>query len=691
MNWVYLLVLAVGLAFTTAPAQADPERRVALIIGNDAYRNLPKLSNAANDARAMERELKAAGFETTVKLDAGRREMNNAINDFAGKLSTGAVGLFYYAGHGIQAKDRNYLVPVDAQVETEADLEVEAIEGGKVMRSMEEARNRLNIVILDACRDNPLPKGRSASRGLAVMPAPTGTFVAYATGPGQIAQDGDKGANGVFTGELVKALRQPGLSIEQVFKTAAGGVRERTGGKQVPWIQASIQGDFFFRPPNAGQPVVRSDGGGGNQAELLFWSSIQSSSRASDFQAYLDKYPSGDFVALARSRLDELKGAKVAALAPPRHEVALDGMDREMVAARKAGVREAPDGKAKQVLALAEGDSVQVTGKVKGENWYAISRKGQSGYVVTDTLEEAGAYKERKAKEAREAQEAADAERQLQQVAALAAAERERQRQQFAAIAPGQSFRECPDCPEMVMIPAGSFMMGSPASEPGRESKEGPQHPVSIRGFALGKYPVTYTEWDACVADGGCGGYRARDRGWGRGNRPVTDASWKDAQAYIGWLNGKLGGAVQASVGAAGPYRLPSEAEWEYAARAGTTTAYYWGAEFSPGHAACKTCGSQWDNKQTAPVGSFAPNGFGLYDIMGVNQWVQDVSPGSSGSYAGAPSDGSAVQGDDYSWRGMRGSHHSSDPKYLRSAFRSSWHPSDHDTYLGFRIARTLP
>jgi hypothetical protein len=400
---VFLTLALFGHAALAGSVWADTERRVALIIGNDAYRMLPKLENAASDARLMERELRAAGFEPLVKINAGRKEMNNAINEFAGKLSGGAVGLFYYAGHGIQAKDRNYLIPVDADVETEADLESDAVDAAKVTRAMEEARNRLNIVVLDACRDNPLPKGRSAGRGLAVMPAPTGTFVAYATGPGQIAQDGTKGGNGIFTGELAKALREPGLKIEDVFKRAASGVREQTGGKQVPWVQASISGDFYFRPGAAPAATASSPPSvGGTDKEVLFWQSIQGSSDPVLYQAYLDQFPNGTFVAIARSRA----GSRTASLLPgavSRSEPVLVAQDRDLVAGRKANMRETPDAKARLVSTLAEGDTVRVTGKVQGSNWYAVSRNGQRGYVVMETLEEPAAYKSRKDREREQA------------------------------------------------------------------------------------------------------------------------------------------------------------------------------------------------------------------------------------------------------------------------------------------------
>jgi hypothetical protein len=388
-----LLALVVSL-----PASADTERRVALIIGNDAYKGMKPLDTAVNDARAMAAELKGLGWETTVKLNAGRREMNGAMADFGEHLAGGAVGLFYFAGHGIEASGQNFLVPVDAVVEREADLTSEAVDAGRLVQAMKAAKNRLNIVILDACRDNPL-KGRSGSRGLAVVPASgAGLFLAYAAGPGEKAEDGAKGGNGVFTAELVKALREPGLRIEDVFKKATAGVRTRTAGKQVPWVQASIEGDFYFRPPSAVQPVVRNDSGsGGADKEALFWSSIQGSADPAMYEAYLGQWPNGTFAAIAKAKLESLKGIKIPSLTPPRPIPVQEALDREMVASRKASVREAPEEKANLVASLFEGDSIQVTGRVRDKNWYVVSREGQTvGYVVTDALEEPDAYKARK-------------------------------------------------------------------------------------------------------------------------------------------------------------------------------------------------------------------------------------------------------------------------------------------------------
>lgn len=248
-----------------------------------------------------------------------------------------------------------------------------------------------------------------------------------------------------------------------------------------------------------------------------------------------------------------------------------------------------------------------------------------------------------------------------------------------AARKPGDVFRDCPQCPEMVVVPAGSFMMGSPANEVGHNDREGPQHQVTFaRPFAAGRHEVTFEEWDACVAEGGCGGYRPDDHGWGRGRRPVIEVSWHDAKAYVDWLSRKTGET----------YRLLSEAEWEYAARAGTRARYWWGDEIGKGRANCEGCGSQWDNKQTAPVGSFAPNPWGLFDVHGnVIEWVEDLW---HSSYRGAPADGSAWLKEGLIPRVFRSGSWGNPVQMVRAADRSGFEPSLRMHNLGFRIARDL-
>jgi formylglycine-generating enzyme required for sulfatase activity len=273
-----------------------------------------------------------------------------------------------------------------------------------------------------------------------------------------------------------------------------------------------------------------------------------------------------------------------------------------------------------------------------------------------------------------------------------------------------REFQECSDCPAMIGIPAGKFLMGSPATERGRFDAEGPQHAVSLRAFAIGKYEVTTAEFLTFLRATGyqpapCNpilGLTWQSPGRGLAYPPgLTDPplepavclSWNDAQAYIKWLNGKVRGTGTSSNSSDGPYRLPSEAEWEYAARAGTIAARWWGDAIGVGNANCDGCGSQWDGTLIAPVGSFGPNPFGLYDMLGnVWQWVDDCW---NESYVGAPTDGSTWTTGDCSKHVLRGGSWSNVPIFIRSAIRSKSDATgrdfDYSIYAGFRLARTLP
>lgn len=234
-----------------------------------------------------------------------------------------------------------------------------------------------------------------------------------------------------------------------------------------------------------------------------------------------------------------------------------------------------------------------------------------------------------------------------------------------AVTAVGTTFRDCANCPEMVRIPGGSFRMGD-LREKGN-SFDKPVRMVTVRAFSVGKYEVTFDEWDACVTVGGCK-TKPSDEGWGRGRRPAVN---------VRWLSGRTGKQ----------YRLLSEAEWEYVARAGTMTEYSWGNDIGRNRANCDGCGSRWDGKQTVPVGSFSANPWGLYDVHGnVSEWTQDCE---NYSYTGAPMDGSARESGDCSWRMVRGGGWYDVPRYLHSAFRVRIAAAAAAAPLGFRLART--
>lgn len=229
--------------------QMKTEQRVALLIGNADYKSDP-LRNPINDVRAMDSMLTSLGFDIIKVENATQREMDEAISQFGKKISNSGVGLFYYAGHGIQVSGENYLVPVGANIEVEGDVKYKAVNVGTVLAKMEAAGNRLNVVLLDACRNNPFARSwRSANKGLAKADAPKGTFIAYATAPGSVAGDG-AGNNSFFTEALLRAMKIKGLTIENVLKQVRKDVDYRSSGKQIPWSSSSLIGDFYFILPN---------------------------------------------------------------------------------------------------------------------------------------------------------------------------------------------------------------------------------------------------------------------------------------------------------------------------------------------------------------------------------------------------------------------------------------------------------
>ena len=560
-----LFGLMIAAAYLFLVTSAHAETRVALVIGNSAYKHAPALANPRNDAEGMAAALRRLKFDVLAGTDLDKPAMEKLLRAFAQKLATADVALVFYAGHGLQVHERNYLVPVDGKLEQETDLAFEAVPLDLVQGLMEQGQ-RTNIMILDACRDNPLARNLARTmgtrstgigRGLRETKAGIGTLIVYATQPGNVALDGE-GKNSPFTLSLLKHIEAPGLEIRQVLTRVRNEVITATRDKQVPWDSSSLRGDFFFvagpAPPSvtpAPAPPVDN--------EAVFWQSIRGGRNIADFKEYLRRWPQGVFADLARRRIAEIETA-----ASP---------EPEKPAPRPAAPRPP---------------------------------------------------------------------------------------------APGTAFKDCDACPEMVVIPAGTFMMGSPADEKDRRDSEGPRRRVAIsKPFALGKYEVTLGEYEVFERETGhrsahfCWIWsdsrkdlvRGRDAddfrsvGFAQTRRhPVVCVDRDDAKAFATWVSMKTGRA----------YRLPSEAEWEYAARAGTTTRFYWGddaahvaacryANFSDrslrrvrpatGPAPCSD-----GQVYTAPVGSFDPNGFGLYDMSGnVGEWTADCY---QDDYIGAPEDG---------------------------------------------------
>jgi uncharacterized caspase-like protein len=322
----FLVVALAGalIGVITAPVDAaTAERRVALVVGNARYADAP-LRNPANDARAMAASLRERGFEVILRLDATKPQMEGAIIEFGEKLTEGATGLFFYAGHGMQVQGRNYIIPTDAKLTSEQRIKLEAVDVEAVLDQMQGARSKVNVVILDACRNNPFERRfRSASGGLAQINAPEGTLIAYATAPGRVAADGE-GANGLYTTELLKALRAPGLKVEDVFKQVRINVARASNGAQTPWEASSLIGDFYFVAPVAAAPS--------NTLELEFWNAIKTAQEPGEYRAYLTRYPKGEFAELAQMRLASIEKSRADAIERARDATAekarLDAAER---------------------------------------------------------------------------------------------------------------------------------------------------------------------------------------------------------------------------------------------------------------------------------------------------------------------------------------------------------------------------
>jgi peptidoglycan hydrolase-like protein with peptidoglycan-binding domain len=343
--WFLLPLLAAAVVFASAASATTTtgtQRRVALVIGNSAYQYAPHLPNPTNDAEAMAATLQKLGFEVTKGIDLDRTETEMIIREFSKTLPGADVALLFYAGHGIQVGDHNYLVPIDAQLADETDLHFEATDLDLVLDVMGR-EPRVNLVFLDACRDNPFAqtlarsmgstRSTSIGRGLAVVDATAGSFIAYATDPHQVALDGN-GNHSPFTAALLSHLETPGLSISDMMIEVRNDVLSATQQKQRPWENSSLTSPFYFMPAVAVATTdTASPASSGNvgavqtvDKEVVFWQSIQNSNSPAQFQAYLDQYPNGTFAALARTRIEEMKakpadtarsGEQVASLTSP--------------------------------------------------------------------------------------------------------------------------------------------------------------------------------------------------------------------------------------------------------------------------------------------------------------------------------------------------------------------------------------
>jgi formylglycine-generating enzyme required for sulfatase activity len=771
-----VVILAAALCATAG--QAHAEKRVALVIGNSAYRNVPSLPNPTNDADQVAALFKSAGFSTVeLRHDLGIAEMRRAISDFAETASDVDVAVIYFAGHGIEIDGANYIIPVDARLLRDFDIEDETVSVDRILKSIEPA-NKLRLVILDACRDNPFLKtmkrsiaSRSVGRGLAkVEPALSDTLIAFAAKAGSVALDGDA-KNSPFTLALLHNIATPGLDLRIAFGRVRDEVLKTTDRRQEPFVYGSLGGsvisivdapkippllstdeivwnaikdssypaifdDFASKFPSSPRLVAALARRDELKKEIaaaaarvpppptadeIVWNAIKDSGYPAIFEDFIGKFPSSLHLADAERRRDELK-KQIAAAAPRTPSPSADDIvwnaikesrdpaileefvSRYSASPHLVDARQRRDDLKKQIAdATARVPPPPATDEIV---WDAI-KDARTAAIFAEYLSKFpesvhGADARARFDELRKQEELKQEEVKQRQVAALAPMPPPAPREQAASngidlklkvldvaaeadLKPKAVFKECDRCPEMVVVSAGSFMMGSAENESHREAVEGPQHRVTVgHRFAAGRFAVTFDEWDACVADGGCNGYRPWDNGWGRGKRPVISVSWQDAKNYVAWLSQRTGKS----------YRLLSEAEREYVARAGTTSPFWWGASVSRRNAnyddrsAKDKPANAASSQKTLPVDSFQANPWGFYQVSGnVWEWVEDCM---NDDYAGAPADGTPRLSGNCQRRVLRGGSWISEAFMLRSAGRYGVQADGRVGNVGFRIAREL-
>lgn len=575
----------IGILLVFSNVVYSMENRTALVIGNATYQGLPILTNPVNDADDMAVKLRKLGFEVIHKQNISYQAMEAAVYQFGRRLKMkGGVGLFFYAGHGIQVDGQNYLLPVDSRLKEKYEVKHQTLSADLVLDIMGNAGNPMNIVILDACRDNPFVRSSSRSlrlsrQGLAPMNAPSGSLIAYATGKGKVAADGS-GRNGVYTGKLLKYMDQPNLSLEQVFKRVRAEVLKVTKGKQTPWEEGSLVGDFYFVSSSAIQPP---------NTELEFWKSVKNTDDSAYYRAYIARYGhQGLFTPIAKIKLAKL--------------------DQLTHSSQPASTRTI---KIPSPIIIKSEPVQPLVINIKKK-----SVVSHSGFV-----------------------------------------------------------------PEMIEIRGGIFNMGSPDSEKGQFYNER-LHVVQIDDFWIGKTEVTFAQYDVFAEK--TGRNKPDDQGWGRVNRPVINISWYDAVAYTEWLSQETGQ----------PYRLPTEAEWEYAARAGTKTPFSFGETINPEQINYSERFSyDWTQKgifrkQTLEVQSFPANRWGLYEMHG-NVWEWTCSSYDK-AYGGDEQHCASSQTNTqrkYTPRVVRGGSWDDRGRFVRSAMRDGYVPGYRRSTLGLRVA----
>lgn len=636
-------VRAAASSASAAPLAPLAPHRAALVIGNADYEGHP-LPGAARDAADIGTALASLGFEVTRGIDLDAGALRRSIDDFASRLGPRDTALVYFAGHGVQVGGDALLLPLDARAAAPAQLVGKGMAAREIVERMARARpHGANLVVLDMCLSEPFEKTAPA-----VWPLPPHTLVTYGAAPGEEAGEGPR--NGRYTTALLHALGERDALSIATFSAAAVRVAQQSHEAQRPWIASSLEEGFVIAKASDSNRVtastathaaesaidetIRTRGilpkDSNEQYELAFWDSIKDSTFPSDYEAYLKAYPNGRFAALAKARIERLHAAgnaKPAASAPAAQLTAPSAATATPATPAAPAPKPAPAAPTTPAAAAPE--------------------KPRSPSPAPTPAAPAA-------------------------TAAAAAASAKP-----AAKTAGSEIKDCPACPALIAITPGSFTMGSNNDDPA----EKPPHKVSIgHAYAIGKNEVTVEQWNACADAGACTRIAPDGETGGApaANAPMRNVSWDDAQVYVKWLS-KTGGK---------PYRLPTEAEWEYAARGGTQTIYWWGDQMKKGNADCKDCGEPYRADAPTPVGSFPANPYGLHDMNGsVWEWVADCW---HSSYKNAPADGRAWDEPSCSVRVIRGGSWREGASYMQSATRFKYSASVRQSQNGFRVVREM-
>jgi formylglycine-generating enzyme required for sulfatase activity len=684
------------------------QKRIALVIGNGEYQAAKPLANPANDATDMAAILRELGFEVISGVNQNKRQMEGLIREFGTKLAAnGGTGLFYYAGHGIQVNSENYLVPIEANIPEEDEIAYSAVPLSLVLTKMTTAKNDLNIVILDACRNNPFALSWRSFRdggnnsGLAKISPPTGTLVLYATEPGKVASDGS-GRNGLFTEALLKNIKQPNLEYDQMVRRLSTEVWEKSNKQQLPWKEGNSLSAFYFatnainpNPPGKTESakVETLTERDRSAVERDGWSLIKNSNNSQDFRDFLKEFPNGANSANAKIKLeqtvwDSIKDSQEKAKLQDYLKEFEDGPNAPLVRIKLRQLESRAAAENPETKLNPEPDSETTSNILPPTRTTTDSTSTETTSTLitppkNDTTTNETTYSELKPNVRANPKPTPNTPTNSEPISNTMTATRGMIRKSSLGM-------------ELVYISPGDFTMGSGDAEideavierkkyfggakPEDFADEKPQRKVSIKeAFWMGKFEVTQAEWVAVMGDNPSS---FKDCGT---NCPVEQVSWEDIQIFLKKLNEK---DLQFE------YRLPSEAEWEYAARGGTTTVFSFGNSLNSSQANFNGEEPYASTKEkyadkTVAVGTYQPNNFGLYDMHGnVWEWVQDIY---NFGYKDLPSDGSVNTNiGDVNLRVLRGGSWDESGVSCRVALRNWFAPAIRSDDLGFRVVARL-